>query len=444
VTGVEVFIPSPLLAEGLCLVDTPGLASVSEANAAAAWGFVPHVDAALVVLGADPPISGAELALVAAVASAVADVIFVLNKGDRLPDPDREEVVRFTERTLSGRLGRPVGPILQVSAAERRRGVGPARDWDALVGRLQMLGRTRGAELVRAAEAREARALLDRLLGELEQQQTALTRPIEESEARAERLRRAAADAERALEELGPRLAPVQERLARALTDARQGFLRQAVAEARRNLHDRLEAMHRQSGTLDRARAVEAATEVARTLLDRWRREQGPQIEELYRQATERAVSGLAEVYDALAAAHDLRGLARPRVESALTARSGLVYTEMLRVAPVSAPVRLLDRLRPRSARQWAVERDAAAYLERLLEVNSARVANDFLERAARSRLALEAALRRHLHDAVTVAERAVEQARQARAAGAAAVHRRLAEIAAWRARAEALRRRRA
>ncbi|HXG15139.1 MAG TPA: hypothetical protein VNK50_02770, partial [Calidithermus sp.] len=260
----------------------------------------------------------------------------------------------------------------------------------------------------------------------------------------AERLRRAAADAERALEELGPRLAPVQERLARALTDARQGFLRQAVAEARRNLHDRLEAMHRQSGTLDRARAVEAATEVARTLLDRWRREQGPQIEELYRQATERAVSGLAEVYDALAAAHDLRGLARPRVESALTARSGLVYTEMLRVAPVSALVRLLDRLRPRSARQWAVERDAAAYLERLLEVNSARVANDFLERAARSRLALEAALRRHLHDAVTVAERAVEQARQARAAGAAAVHRRLAEIAAWRARAEALRRRRA
>lgn len=127
VSGVEVFVPSPLLAGGLCLVDTPGIASISVASTAATRAFVPHVDAALVVLGADPPISGAELDLVEALAGTVGEMVFVLNKADRLPETERAEAVRYTARVLGERLRRPVGPILQVSAAERLAGHGPAR-----------------------------------------------------------------------------------------------------------------------------------------------------------------------------------------------------------------------------------------------------------------------------------------------------------------------------
>lgn len=57
VVAVEVFLPSPILSGGLCLVDTPGLGSVYAANTAATRAFVPHIDAALVVVGPDPPIS---------------------------------------------------------------------------------------------------------------------------------------------------------------------------------------------------------------------------------------------------------------------------------------------------------------------------------------------------------------------------------------------------
>lgn len=70
VTGVEIFVPSPLLASGMCLVDTPGVGSVSEANTAATREFAPHVDVSLVVLGADPPISAEEVALLQEVARA--------------------------------------------------------------------------------------------------------------------------------------------------------------------------------------------------------------------------------------------------------------------------------------------------------------------------------------------------------------------------------------
>ena len=60
VAGVEVFFPSPLLATGMCFVDTPGLGSVFAGNTAATNDFIPHIDAAIIVIGADPPISGEE------------------------------------------------------------------------------------------------------------------------------------------------------------------------------------------------------------------------------------------------------------------------------------------------------------------------------------------------------------------------------------------------
>lgn len=42
IEGVEVFVPSALLAGGMCLVDTPGLGSVFSANTEATHAFVRH------------------------------------------------------------------------------------------------------------------------------------------------------------------------------------------------------------------------------------------------------------------------------------------------------------------------------------------------------------------------------------------------------------------
>jgi Dynamin family len=71
IAGVEVFLPSPLLASGMCLVDTPGIGSVFSGNTETTKDFIPQVDAAILVVGADPPISGEELALIQAVAANV-------------------------------------------------------------------------------------------------------------------------------------------------------------------------------------------------------------------------------------------------------------------------------------------------------------------------------------------------------------------------------------
>ncbi|PYR28251.1 MAG: hypothetical protein DMF98_03450 [Acidobacteria bacterium] len=147
VAVVEVFLPAPLLARGLCLVDTPGIGSTFAANSEVTRAFVPHIDAALVVLGADPPISGDELALVLDVLRQVPNAIFVLNKADRLSSQDMRQAREFTERLIGEHLGRPVASPLEISALERIQS-GATRDWDRLHDALVALN-TDAAEILR-------------------------------------------------------------------------------------------------------------------------------------------------------------------------------------------------------------------------------------------------------------------------------------------------------
>lgn len=440
VTGVEVFVPSALLASGLCLVDTPGLGSVSAANTAATRAFVPHIDAALVVLGADPPISGEELVLVEEIARDVGELIVVLNKADRVPEADRGEAVRFTERVLSERLGKSIGPVLQVSAVERLARESPERDWGRLVERLKSLAREMGAVLVKQAEERGTAALAARLIGELDEEGAALQRPLEESAARIEALRRAVTAAEHSLDDLGPRLAAVQERLGRAFTEERDRFFADALPEAQRELAAAIRSDPAQARAL-RAHAIDHAIGTTRRWLDRWRHEQEPRVEVLYREGVRRFAELLDAFRGALTMVPELRGLfPRSGLDIALTARSRFFYTELLTVAPSSPRAWILDLLRTPARRRGAIEREASHYLERLLEVNSARIKNDFGERAAGSRRILEQEIRDRLHALVASAERALEQARKARTEGAAATEARLHALATLRAAAAALR----
>jgi hypothetical protein len=82
------------------------------------------------------------------------------------------------------------------------------------------------------------------------------------------------------------------------------------------------------------------------------------------------------------------------------------------------------------------VERDAAAYLERLLSSNSARIQNDLIERVRESRRRLEAEIRARLSEALRSARSALERAKTRRAEGEASVAAELQRIVEWRLRA--------
>lgn len=444
VAGVEVFVPSPLLASGMCLVDTPGLGSVFAGGTAATRAFVPHVDAALVVLGADPPISEGELALVGEVARHVRDLVFVLNKADRVSDAERREAKEFSERVLAGRLHRTAIPILEVSAADRlsgARSARDARDWDALEAALERLADEAGEALVRAAEGRGLRLLADRLLHQLAEERDALARPVEESQRRIEVLRRCAADAERSLNDLGYLFAAEQERLARAFAARTEAFLASAIPEARRELSEGCRKLDGRGPRL-RHRAALLAQDVSRRWLERWRAEEQPAAEALYRQAAERFVALADQFLERLASSGEPALAALPRSVGArvgFRVKSHLFYTDLWWVTSGSAFRWMADRFRSRESLLGAVDRDTGEYLETLLSTNGSRVENDFNDQVLESRRSLDSEIRARLREVHTSAERALALARARLAAGSGAVKAELDRLDGLRRRAKHL-----
>jgi len=105
---VDVVLPSAILRDGLCLVDTPGLGSVHVANTEATRAFVPRIDVALIVVGPDPPISGTELELVREAGREAGELAVILNKADQVSPEHLHEVAEFTRQTIASAIHHPV------------------------------------------------------------------------------------------------------------------------------------------------------------------------------------------------------------------------------------------------------------------------------------------------------------------------------------------------
>jgi hypothetical protein len=437
---VEVFLPSPLLATGMCLVDTPGVGSVFAGNTAATRAFLPHVDAALVVLGADPPLSGDELALAEEASREARHLVFVLNKADRLPDADCAEAARFAERILASRLRRPVS-LLAVSAAERLRRQGPARHWETLIRSLEALARDAGADLVRSAAGRAVRRLSKRLLHEIEEQRGALLRPLEESERRLANLEGTLAEAERALGDLGHLLAAEEARLAMRFKADREAFLTASLPRAQEELRQALEATP--DGPRLRDAMADATRTTAKRTLDSWAEVERPAAEALYREGADHFVE-MGNRFLARFVGEDESALDEPEAllgrEGGFRGRSHFQFTELLAVSEEAPLSRVFDRLRSRRSVRKAAARDASAYLERLLSSNSARVQNDLIDLVRESRRRLEAEIRGRLSRSVRTASTALDRARARRAEGDASVRAHVERLDALRRRVEALR----
>jgi small GTP-binding protein len=98
VASTIVETPSALLAGGVQLVDTPGIASVHEHNTEVAWEFLPQVDAALCVLDAEQPFTQTEREYFLAAAARVPRLLVIINKIDHLGQHGRLAAIEFIEK----------------------------------------------------------------------------------------------------------------------------------------------------------------------------------------------------------------------------------------------------------------------------------------------------------------------------------------------------------
>ena len=439
VRAVEVFLPNPLLSSGMCLVDTPGLGSVFEGNAAVTRQFVPQVDAALVVIGADPPISGDEVALVEQVAAQVRHLFLILNKSDRLTEAERAEGARFATEVLSRRLRRPMGRVYQVSATEGLCGGTPTRDLGALTDALTALARTAGADLLELASTRAVARLGRGLLAELEERRNALLRPLEESERRLANLEVQLAQAEQAMTDLGALLAAEEARLARDYVARHEAFFPAAQADASRTLDERIGALTAPRTTLWEA-ALGSARGLAMEVVERFRLVLEPAAEAAYRAAMTRFVDLGNQFLERTAASAGWTLAPRPLDEEAgFRVRGDLRFTELHYTTGRLPFAFLFDLLRPRRVVLRSAGRRAQALLARLVETNASRVAYNLAARASESRQRLEREVRERLREVRDVTRQAVEEARARRAKGEGAVQAELSRLDALRIELEPL-----
>ena len=426
VDGAEVFVPSPLLSSGMCFVDTPGLGSIFTGNTVTTQAFIPHIDAALVVVGADPPIAGEELALVESIGTQVQDLILIINKADRTSDPERAAAVKFTREILEKRLHRPMGEVFEVSAAERMENRGSLRDWDKLLASLHRLVEDSGRNLVRAACDRGLHRLSEQLLAIIGEDRDALQRPIEESERRIELMKETIGEAERSMRELDYLFMAEQHRISDLFGDRRKQFFRSAWTESESEFGDGLPFVRLGFGPNYRRRVMHLAQEISRRKVMPWLKPEQEEGERQYSAAALRFVEMGNNFLKKLADA-GLSELTRmPHAldpEKGLRVRSRFTFESFIGTAQPPSPLRwIADIFLPLVGGRKFITNDAREFLRHLLEVNSSRVQNDVLDRIQDSRGRLEAEIRKLLHEVCRFAEQALDRARIVKEEGTPAV----------------------
>jgi hypothetical protein len=314
----------------------------------------------LVVVGPDPPISGAELELVKDVRSEAGEFAVILNKVDQVSSAHLLEVTEFTRNMITTATHEPVLRVFAVSALERLTGGSPTRDWDALESYLRHLSATARERLVGHAGERAVGRLSRRVAHELAQREDALRRPLVEIEERVARLSQALAALDQTLLELRFQFDAGE-------TDLGVQFERQRsqFAESTRDLHQQLLQWidgQATSGPTLRQRAFEEADRLAARAVQQWLDASEAEANRMYQAMAERFVRAANDYIARVAVDADDIDVDELPVDVGFRARRQFYFTHLMHATGGTPLTWLTDRFAPRALRRTQVARAATAW----------------------------------------------------------------------------------
>ncbi|MGB8365207.1 MAG: dynamin family protein [Rhizomicrobium sp.] len=172
---VDVLIDAPLLHEGIVLIDTPGVGSTFRHNTDAAKAALPECDMALFVVSPDPPITEVELIYLRELQAVTSNIVIVLNKIDLVDAEDRILSERFLSDTVVKTAGLKTPWFFSVSARnaldaklQSKNDLLAKSGLPALESYLTNFARTQRHEVLEAAVAGKAAALVQEMIFEVD------------------------------------------------------------------------------------------------------------------------------------------------------------------------------------------------------------------------------------------------------------------------------------
>jgi len=380
VARVEVVFPTPVLASGIELIDTPGIGSTLRHNTDTAVGVLPECDAAFFVVSVDPPITAAELDYLDRVRTGISPILFVLNKMDYLAPAERGDATAFLLKVL--RSHSPAfaeHPIFELSA---RNALAAKLDQDDAAIESSGLGAIEKhltetllkakRDILRSAIAQKATDILELAHSDAALRIRALEMPIDDLAARAQQFRDAIADIER------------QRGVAADLLAGDHKRMRQAVeqrAEALRSVA-RTGLLALVEVAFVKARTAVKAEEAAKVLI-------AQAIPQFFQDALETAAGKIAAELDETLSGHvgraeevigavrknaaqlfDIPYASRGAAENFVAAREPYWVTQRWQDTLLPLAGGLIDRLLPVSAARARARRRLAIEVESLVARN--------------------------------------------------------------------------
>jgi hypothetical protein len=398
IRSVDIRYPAPLLRDGVVLVDTPGVGSTISGNTDAAYAYLDEADAALAVVGGDPPLTAPEAEYLLQATQRAVRTFFVFNKIDAVPADEWREAMDFDAAQLGRVLGGTAPRIFPVSArwALEARGGHPAELWQrsgfaALQDVLMRFLREDRERVFVDASARRLAASAEAVRVALQVRRTALLAPLARMEEHRTRLQthlshvRSRRDTALAVfrdevrklgGQLNERAAQLRDQWTAELADAVAAWVRQRMA-----------AGHRPTGD-------EIDEEVGRRITERilpWRQAQLGWLETAYGEVVSRCAAefdalatSVYEAYAALAGAHPQAISLERRLTA--QARFGLQLRDTPTFYPELSAI-TLSPLLPAAMAARVLERRARERAADLVDRNIGRVRYDIayrLEEGAR------------------------------------------------------------
>jgi GTP-binding protein EngB required for normal cell division len=113
VTGVVVELSAPVLTDGVCFVDTPGLGSLATAGASLTLDYLPRCDVAVLLVDAGGTLAPEDVSVARALLESGAELRVAVSKADLLTDADLLKMTDYLRRRLAAEAGVecPVGAV---------------------------------------------------------------------------------------------------------------------------------------------------------------------------------------------------------------------------------------------------------------------------------------------------------------------------------------------